>query len=178
MHHLPHGVRPPLEDTPDLLVVRAEHVPQQKRGALLGRQALQQYQQRDGQVGCELRSTVRRWRCGRHHGRERRIRRDRFGQPRPRVCRSRRAQSAKPVDREATDHRDEPRFHGLNGLLMGLLPAKIRLLNDVLGLIHVAQHAISEPEETRAMLERDVGRALLNWDARAHTRKNGRVNRM
>ena len=67
------------------------------------------------------------------------------------------ARRAELVEAEARHGREQERFVRLDVFLP--LPADPRFLNDVLGAGHIAQHAIGEGEQRRAMLLEGLGSA-------------------
>ena len=146
VHQLPYGVRAPLEDARDLRVLRVEDVAKQKGRTLHRREAFEQEQQGDRQVGRELGGVVRRRRTRR---RQCRVGGDRLRQPGARVGGALGLQSPQAVHREPGHHGDQPRFGCAHHVLIGELPTQESLLHHVLGFMDVAQHPIGEAKQPR-----------------------------
>ncbi len=121
----------PVEHLRDRRVVVVEHLAQQERGALGGRQPLEQHQER-------LRQRVG------HLDLVRDVADQRLGQPRADVRLAPDPRAAQHVEREARGHRRDPR-RGLVGWVGPDQPHH-RLLRDVLGLGHAAEHPVRHLE--------------------------------
>ena len=78
------------------------------------------------------------------------VRHDRFGQPLTDIRFPLGLEAAQPIDRQPSRRRDQPRVRVLDGALLCLVPADVRLLHDVLGVGARAGHAIREAEEASA----------------------------
>jgi hypothetical protein len=147
------------DDGGDLRVRVVEDLAQQERGPLLGRQALEQHQERQGQrvrhlglVGRVAATVVD----------------QRLGQPLAHVALASDPGRSQLVDAQPGDHGREVGAWRLDplALLQRVVQAQQRLLHDVLGLAHAAEHPVRHRERPGPELLQDrharhgVSRAL------------------
>src|SRR4051794_38982481 len=134
------------DDPRDLVVAVVEHVVEEQYGALLGRQALEQHEEgkRERVRHLGLRAGV--------------VGHDWLGQPLAHVALAPCTRRAELVDRESRRDRGDVGARGLDLLaaLEGAMQAQQRLLHDVLGLAHAAEHAVRDPERDRSELAEQV----------------------
>jgi hypothetical protein len=142
---LPAGALRPAEDGGCLGVGVGEHIVEQQRRPLLGRQRFQndeeRHRQRLGQHG-----SIGSVRC--------RVPEHRLGQPRSDVALAAHTRRAEVVDggtgrdrRQVGDHAGDVVGHRTAGLLQ-------RRLDDVLGVAHRAEHPVGDGEQPRSGLDR------------------------
>jgi hypothetical protein len=133
------------DDLRDLVVRVVEHLPQEKDGALLGREALEQDEEGKGQRVGHLRLPRRILR---------RVGDERLGQPLAHVALAPRPRRAQLVDPEPRDHGREVRARRLDPLacLERVVDAEVGLLHHVLRLAHAAQHPVGDRERLRPQL--------------------------
>jgi hypothetical protein len=124
------------DDRGNLGVADVEHLVQEKGGSLVGREPLEQRQERHGQVVGQIELPV--WR---------RVRHDRFRQPLPDVRLALGLQPPQPIDRQPAGCGHQPRFRVFDTRPIDLVPAKISLLDDVLGVGARTQHPVRQAEE-------------------------------
>ena len=142
---LAHVVLALADDLRDLRIAVVEHVVQEQRGSLLGRQALEQHQHRQRQRVGHL--GVLGWIVDA-------VGEDRLGQPLADVLLTPRARRAQLVDRQPGGDGGEVRARGgdLLAVLDRPMDAQQRLLDDVLGFGDAAEHPVGNRERRRAQL--------------------------
>ena len=128
-----------VQRTRDLVVLAPEDVAKQEGRPLLGRKALEQHQECHGKIRRELAPVI---------GREPFFR-DRFGKPGTGVERALRLGVPQPVDGQARRHLDQPRLRLPHPRAAGALQAEQRVLDQVLGFVHIAEHPERNAEEAR-----------------------------
>ena len=126
-------------------VVGIEDLAQQKGCALLGRQLLQHEQQRRGDIMGLLQQLLGRG-SGLGPGLDQRL-----GQPETRIVLALHAQAPQPVYGQPRGRGHQPGLGLGNRGALAVLPAQPDILHQILGLGALAQHAIGQPEQARAM---------------------------
>ena len=129
----------PLDHRRDLAVADVEDVVQQESGALLGRKPFEQREEGHRKIIGQVEVAIRR-----------RRRDDRLRQPLTDVGLALGLEPPQPIDRQPARCRDEPRFRILDLVVLRLVPADVRVLDDILGIGARAEHAIGEAEQAAA----------------------------
>jgi hypothetical protein len=121
---------------------------QEEGRPFLGREPLEQRQERHRQIGGEVEVAIRR---------RRRVH-DRLGQPWTDVRLALGLEPPQPIDCQPCSRRHEPPFRAVDVAVLRLVPPDIRFLHDVFGVGARAEHPVSEAEEPPAeCLERGDG---------------------
>ena len=123
MHDLPARRLTFLKHRGDVAIIRVEDLVQQERRPLLGCQPLEQDHECNREVRRELQIALGRWEGVAHQ---------RFWKPGTLIGLAFGFQSAQPIDGPACSGCDQPGFGVLDGLVVGLMPTNIDILDDVL----------------------------------------------
>ena len=149
--HLSRGGYAPVDDAGDLVVVGVEQFAEKKGGALLGAEALEQHEKRDGEIGLTLDAHV-----GRAGGARLGASRNRLREPLSDVAQALGLGAMQPVDREAGHDGDEPAVGADDRCAIRRLPAEPALLHEILRFVRITEHAIADAEESRPESLEDV----------------------
>ena len=144
MHHLPARGFAPLEHGCDRPVSDVEDIVQQEGRAFLGGQLFEQREKRDGEIVRDVERAV-----------GRRRRHDRFGQPGADVRFALGFEAPQAIDGQPAGRGDEPRFRVFDTVALCLVPAEVRVLDDVFGVSARADHPVGDAKKAAAQrLER------------------------